>query len=313
MLKSEYRIGRVWGIPIKIHISLLALMAYAAIYGASGGVKAAGVLGGAISLVSMLLLEVLIFTSIALHELGHSFVAIRKGCRVREITLMFIGGAAKMEQIPTRPRDEFLMAIAGPAVSLLIGGIGMGISIPLILTEPSPLLGHLCSVIFVAGLANLILAGFNLIPAFPMDGGRVFRALMTPRHGRLKATYLASRLGRIIAVVFFIIGLFGLEGVRIFGYAIFRPGNPFLVLIAVFIFITAGREYRMVQFEELMKRRGFGAAWPGMAPPPPPGSEPDDDTVLISPPPYAKGPDSKSELHHADEGNDNPLRRFFGR
>ena len=286
-------------------------MAYAAIHGASGGLKSAGVLGGAVSLVSVLLLEILIFTSIALHELGHSFVAIRKGCRVREITLMFIGGAAKMEQIPTRPRDELLMAIAGPAVSLLIGGIGMAAGIPMVLKGSSSLLiGHVGSVIFMAGLANLILAGFNLIPAFPMDGGRVFRALMTPHHGRLKATYLASRLGRVIAIAFFIIGLFGLESVRIFGYSIFRPGNPFLVLIAVFIFITAGREYRMVQFEELMKRRGFGAAWPGMAQPPEPDL--DDDTVLISPPPYAEGPDSKSELHHGNE-DDNPLRRFFGR
>ncbi len=305
MLKSEYRIGRVWGIPIKIHVSLLLLLVYLATRGAIGGMRSAGVLGGMLSVLFILLLEFLVFTSIALHELGHSFVAIRKGCRVREITLMFIGGAAKMDQIPKRPLDEFLMAIAGPVVSVVLGGIGMSLAV--LLGKAEGAWAYLGIVFFYAGLVNLILAGFNLLPAFPMDGGRVFRALMTPRYGRLKATYLASRLGRFVAVCFFIVGLFGLKGV-----AIFPPGNPFLVLISVFIFITAGREYRMVQFEELMKKRGFGAAWPGMNPPPMPEDERGDDTVLISPPPYEGGPDARSELHH-DARNESPFSRLFRR
>jgi Zn-dependent protease len=301
MLKSEYRIGHVWGIPIKIHVSLLVLLVYLAARGAIGGIRSAGIMGGMLSVLFILFLELLVFTSIALHELGHSFVAIRKGCRVREITLMFIGGAAKMEQIPTRPLDEFLMAIAGPVVSLLLGIAGMTAAV--LLHQTNGILAYLRIVIFYAGLVNLILAGFNLIPAFPMDGGRVFRALMTPRHGRLKATYLASRLGRIVAICFFIIGLFGLKGIPIF-----EAGNPFLMLIAVFIFITADREYRMVQFEELMKRRGFGSAWPGMTQEP----EQDDETVLISPPPYAKGPDAKTELHHGND-RESPFTRLFRR
>lgn len=282
MFKSEYRIGRVWGIPLKIHISLLLLLIYLA--------TRAGWHGGLLSIVFVLVLELFVFGSIALHELGHSFIAIRKGCRVREITLMFIGGAAKMEQLPSKPFDEFLMAIAGPAVSLTLGIISFVSG--LLIMQIGGFWEYAGTLIFYAGIVNLLLAGFNLIPAFPMDGGRVFRALMTPRHGRLKATYYASRIGRAVAVIFFIVGLFGIESIPLF-----QPGNPFLVLISVFIFITADREYRMIQFEELMRKRGFRRPWPGTPQPPPPEA-PDDDTVLISPPPYAKGPNARSNLHH---------------
>ncbi len=302
MLKMEYRIGRVWGIPIKVHISLLILLIYVA--SKINGSSNANIL---LSLAMATFLMTLLFSSIALHELGHSFVAIRKGCRVHEITLMFIGGAAKMDKMPSRPKDEFLMAIAGPIVSICLGvlGISIGSAMTLSTLRPLYLLGEILEFV---GKANLALAVFNLVPAFPMDGGRVFRALMTPRHGRLKATYFASRIGRILAVAFFIIGMFGIGG-----SPYFSSGNPSLILISIFIFITADKEYRMVQFEELMKQRGFGSAWPGMQPPPPPQEmRVDDETVLISPPPYAKGPAEKSELHHTEE-SDNPIRRFFGR
>jgi Zn-dependent protease len=313
MLKSEYKLGHVWGIPIKIHISLLVLLVFMASRWGMAGMESGGFRGGLQSVLQVLLLELLVFGSIALHELGHSFVAIRKGCRVHEITLMFIGGAAKMDRMPSKPRDECLMAIAGPAVSLLLGGLGMAISIPLMYQFHGYWPARLGSVVFYAGLVNLILAGFNLIPAFPMDGGRVFRALMTPRHGRLKATYFASRLGRALAVAFLIIGLFGLEHVRIFGLVLFRPGNLILIMISGFIFITANREYRMVQVEELMKQRGFGGAWPGGMPPPPPPDR-DDETVHISPPPYAKGPDAHTELHQTEtQRSDNPFSRLFRR
>jgi Zn-dependent protease len=312
MLKSEYRIGCVWGIPIKIHISLVVLLVFMASTGGISGMKAGGVWGGILSILFTLFLEFLVFGSIALHELGHSFVAIRKGCRVHEITLMFIGGAAKMDRMPDKPKDECLMAIAGPLVSLTLGGIGTAISIPLISDFHGHWQAELGYVLRFVARLNLILAGFNLIPAFPMDGGRVFRALMTPRYGRLKATYFASRLGRALATAFFIIGIFGLKHVTVFGMELFRPGNFFLIMIAGFIYVVANREYRMVQVEELMKQRGFGAAWPDMAPPRP--SEQDDGTVLISPPPYEQGPDARAELHHTEASrSDNPLKRFFGR
>jgi Zn-dependent protease len=292
MLKMEYRIGRVWGIPIKIHISLLILLIYVASGPVSTTVRENGLLSGLGTLLLTTLQVSLIFASIALHELGHSFVAIRKGCRVHEITLMFIGGAAKMDKMPSRPKDEFLMAIAGPIVSLCLSAIGLGSGFLLIFVGSGALLHHIAYVLLITGAANLLLALFNLVPAFPMDGGRVFRALMTPRHGRLKATYYASRIGRTLAIAFFIIGIFGTgEGTFL------SSGSPSLILISIFIFITADKEYRMVQFEELMKQRGFGSAWPGMRPPPQEVAV-DDDTVLISPPPYAKGPTEKTRLHH---------------
>jgi Zn-dependent protease len=291
-MKSEYRIGRVWGIPINLHISLFLLMAYMAFRAAdAGGWKA---------LVFVLAFEVLLFTSIALHELGHSFVAIRKGCRVREITLMFIGGAAQMDQIPRRPRDELLMAIAGPAVSLLIGCLAITGAL-LLPVEHGWIFDWMATLLSYAGIANCILAGFNLLPAFPMDGGRVFRAMLTPKLGRLHATRLAALTGKGVAGLFALVGLFGLPGVPFL-----EDRNLALLLIAGFIFFVGEREYRQVQVEELMRSRGFGD---GAAPPPPFASDTpplDDHTVLISPPPYAKGPAQKAEIQRA-----RPSSRLF--
>lgn len=285
-MKSEYRIGRVWGIPINLHISLFLLMAYLALQGAlNGGWKL---------FVFVIAFEVLLFTSIALHELGHSFVAIRKGCRVREITLMFIGGAAQMEQIPRRPRDELQMAIAGPAVSVVVGSLAITASLLL----PAPrgsLLEWIVALVRLVGVANLILAGFNLLPAFPMDGGRVFRALLTPKFGRLRATRLAAVAGKGVAVLFILVGIFGLPGVPFF-----EDGSIALLLIAGFVFFVGEREYRQVQVEELMRSRGFGDPTP---PPPFEQETPlDDHTVLISPPPYAKGPAQKTEIQRGRMG-----------
>jgi len=297
-MKSEYRIGQVWGIPINLHISLLLLMAYMAIQG--------GVAGGVRIILFVLAFEVLLFGSIALHELGHSFVAIRKGCRVREITLMFIGGAAKMEQMPRRPRDELQMAIAGPAVSLVIGTF-FSIGALLLPSARGSLSEWPDALLKLAGTANIVLAVFNLLPAFPMDGGRVFRAMLTPKFGRLHATRLAALTGKLVAGIFVLVGIFGLPVVPFL-----KDGSLGLLLIAGFVFIIGEREYRMVQVEELMRNRGFGDT----APPPPPYDDPqtpplDDHTVLISPPPYARGPAQKAEIQR--HRHDNPLRDLFGR
>lgn len=300
-MKSEYRIGSVWGIPIHLHISLFLLMGYLALRGGLTGFETGGLLGGAFSIVFILLFEALVFTSIALHELGHSFVAIHKGCRVREITLMFIGGAAKMEKMPRRPLDEFLMAIAGPAVSAALGA-GAIAAASLMPASSGLLLTGLKTLLRYLGIVNILLAGFNLLPAFPMDGGRILRAMLTPKLGRLHATLTAARLGKAIAVLFAVIGLFGIPSVT--------SGNPFMIFIALFIFIYGNHEYRMVQIEELMRQRGFGEA------PPPFSSGPDtpvdDHTVLISPPPYAKGPAQRTEIQREQPARGNPFRDLFG-
>jgi len=307
MIKSEYRIGRVWGIPIKIHISLLILLAYLMLQALSEGDSP---LGRLLSVVFTLILVSLLFGSIALHELGHSFVAIRKGCRVYEITLMFMGGAAKMDRMPSKPLDEFLMAIAGPAVSFFIGIICVPVSIQLLRLSSSPLTQSIGGILLTVGLLNIGLALFNLIPAFPMDGGRIFRAALSTRIPRLQATYIASRTGRAIAVIFFFVGIFGLN-ISFAGYRFFPPHNPFLIIIAFFVFSIAGREYRMAQIEELMKMRG--RQYPGWFNKPVPPVYDNDNSVIISPPPYEEGPGVVSELQEEENRQRNPLLDFFKR
>jgi Zn-dependent protease len=234
MIKRSYKLTTVMGIPVRVHITLVILLIIAAFqYGIWGVLYMAG-----------------LFASVALHELGHSWVAIRKGCRVREIMLLPIGGVAKMTSLPTKPMDEFLVAIAGPLTSLALSGIFMLLS------------GTGFLMMFFASLAgiNLMLGLFNLLPSFPMDGGRIFRAFMTPRIGRLKATELAARIGRIMAVAGGIFGLF--------------HGNWILVLVAVFIYQAAGAEYRAVYMQQ-MSQDWFTA-----------GQQ--DADVEVSPPPYAR-------------------------
>lgn len=272
MFNSSFKIATVWGIPIKVHISLVVWLLFIALY--------SGLSGGSTAILFMFILGVCIFASIALHELGHSFVAIRKGCRVREITLLFIGGAAKMEEIPTRPMDEFQMAVSGPAVSLALGVTGC-LGGRYFLFHGFPLFG-----LFIASLGkiNFFLAAFNILPAFPMDGGRVFRALLTPKLGRLRATFIAARLGKTMAVLF---GIYG-----------FISQNWILVFIAFFIYTAAGNEYRLVQFQEAAREQGFGFWSPfqkrhnGYS---------SNDKVIISPPPFEDGPDSETTIHSVDD------------
>ncbi len=272
MFRSGYQIARVWGIPIKVHISLVIVMLLIALRAAS--------YGGPLAVLILLLIETGLFASVALHELGHSFVALRKGCRVREITLMFMGGAAQMENIPRRPRDEALMALAGPAVSLALGFILWFVGGLFPLTKYGIVLHGMLvqgNIVQLIGAINWVLVAFNLLPSFPMDGGRVFRALLTPRVGRLRATFIAARLGSIMAVLF---GLYGFLSV---------PRSWILVAIAFFIHSAASREYRAVQIEEAMRRGDPGPFWNPFAPPPePPPSVDDSNDVVISPPPYAR-------------------------
>jgi Zn-dependent protease len=275
MFNSGYKIATVWGIPIRIHISLIImLLLFARDFGfVTGTLLGLGLAG-----------------SIVLHELGHSIVAIRKGCRVRDITLMFIGGAAQMERMPTRPLDEFLMAIAGPAVSLVLGTAGLlaGGYLPL---APLPQVRPL-NAVQLLGLINLVLVAFNLLPAFPMDGGRVFRALLSKKMGRVRATFIAARVGKIMAVIFGIYGFFS------------TPTRWILVAVGFFVFIAAGNEYRMVRMQEAARQGGRG---PREAPGPDENGDAGDDQVIISPPPYRRGPASKADVRSENERN-----RFTG-
>ncbi|AKJ63756.1 site-2 protease family protein [Kiritimatiella glycovorans] len=249
MIKGSYRIATVAGIPIKVHLTLLLMLLLFLVW--------QGPLG--------LIIALGLFTSVALHELGHSRVALRKGCTVSEIMLLPIGGMAKMSNLPRDPADEFKIAIAGPLVSLGLSAAAFG----LYLLSGSLGLELAAFVALSLAVLNLVLALFNLLPSFPMDGGRIFRAWLTPRKGRLEATRIASKIGRSLAVVFGIVGLFN--------------GNLILVLIAVFIFQAAGAEYRLVrQQHHPLYGEGFGGPQrygnPGV----------EETEISVGPPPYAQ-------------------------
>lgn len=240
MLKSSYNLGTVWGIPIKIHISLIIILPLLAIQFQS------------------ILIPVLLFASVALHELGHSYVARKKGAYVQEIMLMMLGGVAKIADMPKRPSDEVKMAIAGPLVSLAIGGIALALAFLLG--------GILTRTLFSVGVINLSLGLFNLIPAFPMDGGRVLRAGLAIKKGRIEATRIAAGVGKVCAVLF---GIYGLT-----------HGQPILVLIAIYIYTTGSKEYRMVLMQEGQYAGPFAQ---------PREPRPSDNlNAEVSPPPYAR-------------------------
>jgi Zn-dependent protease len=216
-MKLSFKIGSVWGIPIELHLTFILLIIavfvlfYPEIY----------------SFVLILFLFVFVF----FHELAHSVVARRYGIKVRKIILYPIGGVSEIEEVPENPSIEWRLAIAGPITSLVFGGFLLGlnqfilIQIPLS-TVPSslPTVGNL---LFDLAFLNLLLGAFNLIPAFPMDGGRVFRALLAERMKFSDATKYATYIGRIFGIVMVVVGV------------IF---NFWLIIIGVFIYIGASEE-----------------------------------------------------------------------
>jgi len=235
--QGELTLFRVRGIPIRAHWSLLLALPYLAwVFSThfASVAQLANVDPAALRLPPLAwgaLLAIGLFASVALHELAHSLVAIRWGGRVQEITLMLIGGVSRMERIPRRPKQEALMAAAGPAASLALA---------FVLASLHQVLPHraadLSMGLFYLAEINLSLGLFNLLPAFPMDGGRVLRALLAQRLGGARATRIATAVGQVAAVLFGLLGLWS--------------GNLILVLIAVFLYSGAGAEARAEKFRE---------------------------------------------------------------
>jgi stage IV sporulation protein FB len=228
MFKS-WRLGTVLGFPVDINLSFLLLLGIVLI--SFGGLLGVFVL-------------CLAFASILIHELGHALVARQLGVRVSGIELGFFGGAAKMVQLPRTANHELAIAAAGPAVSLMLGGAGLGLGALL----HAPLLGMI-------GWINLVLAGFNLIPALPMDGGRILRALLTRRMDFVRATDVAAQVARVTAVVFGVLGLAG---------AAYQ-----LLFLAPLLWIMAGREQvlaRMMAEQYAYTRDGYVARTPHYRP-----------------------------------------------
>ena len=232
MLKSSIRIGSIIGIPIYLHFSFLLILPFLA-WSFGNNLKAlAGYTDVSADRLAYspymwgLLIAVSLFASVLLHELGHSWVALRKGVKIRGITLMVLGGVAQMEELPSKPGEEAQVALAGPLVSFLTG-IGCYIALPYLSRQENP---NLVFSLSYLGYINIFLGGFNLLPAFPMDGGRVLRALLARRWPFVQATKIAAGVGKVFAFAF---GIFGLMG-----------GNLFLVLIAFFVYMGASQEYQ---------------------------------------------------------------------
>ena len=187
MLKS-WRLGQMFGFPVEINLSFLLLLAL--VFVAFGGLAGVVVVG-------------LAFGSVLLHELGHALVARRLGVHVAGIELSFFGGAAKMAHIPRDPDHEIAIAAAGPAVSLMLGGLGLGLGA----VVDVPMLGF--SLLATIGWLNFVIAAFNLIPALPMDGGRILRALLARKMSYVRATDISVTVSRVVAVGFGVLGLLG--------------------------------------------------------------------------------------------------------
>lgn len=229
-MKWSIPLGRVLGIRIGIHITFFLIVAWVAWL----GWDYAGPMAGLWAVAMILLL----FGCVILHELGHSVVALRFGVEVSHITLLPIGGVAAMRSIPEAPRQELLIAIAGPLVNVIILAILIPIKgFPSWLDAPIiPQSGP--ELVDAVIRANMILIGFNLIPAFPMDGGRMLRAMLAMIISYPSATAWASGIGRVLAVLFVLMGL---------------RWNPFLALIGFFIFLGADTEYRMVRIKDAVR------------------------------------------------------------
>jgi Zn-dependent protease/CBS domain-containing protein len=238
MRGGSFMLGRAFGINVKVHWTFLLLLLFFAGY----GYVQSGNLFGALLATGLV---VVLFVFVVLHEYGHSLVAQRLGIEVRDITLLPIGGLARMSAIPEKPSDEVKIAIAGPLVNVVLAAILYGIAylgfgsaglrVPDLTVSGISLGGVLSYLAFI----NVILAGFNFIPAFPMDGGRVLRGLLAARMGAVRATDISAAIGQGFAFAFFLVGLLA--------------GDFFLALIAVFIFFGANGEVQMVRQRELMR------------------------------------------------------------
>jgi Zn-dependent protease len=209
---GSYRLFTVLGIPVRVHGSLILFLLLAGLL-FSGGEGLTGFL------VTVLLLA-LVFGFVLLHELGHSVVALYHGVPVRQITLYPLGGIASLSEMPREPRVELQVAVAGPLVNFVLGGAFFAFAL---VAPPSWFTFLLQLVIF-----NVFLGLFNLLPGFPMDGGRILRAFLATRLPYARATRIAARVGQGTAVLLGIAGLLLLR--------------PMLVLVAMFVFFAAQAE-----------------------------------------------------------------------
>ncbi|WP_226005050.1 site-2 protease family protein [Natrinema salinisoli] len=238
----SFRIGSLFGIPIKLDLTfLLVLPLFAYLIGAQidevagilndglgAGIDVGSITGGLSPWLLGLAAAVGLFVGVVLHELGHSLTAQRYGFPIDSITLWLFGGIAAFSEMPENWRQELTIAVAGPIVSILVGvgSYGLFVVTPESLSGARFVLGYLA-------ILNVALAFFNMVPAFPMDGGRVLRALLARNQPYARATQQAAGVGKLFAVA---MGLFGL----------FVTFNPILIGVAFFVYIAASSEAQQV-------------------------------------------------------------------
>jgi Zn-dependent protease len=231
---GAFKIGRLAGIDLKVHWTFFLLLAFYAFAGYQGSGSLTN------SLVTALVI-VALFVCVVLHEYGHSLVAQRLGIEIQDITVLPIGGVARLKSLPERPWDEVKIAIAGPLVNVVLAPIFFAIALVLgagpldtaNIVQGGNSLGQIFAYL---GFINVALVLFNLIPAFPLDGGRVLRGLLATRLGMVRATDVSATIGQSFAAAFFIIGLLS--------------GNFLLALVGVFIYFGASGEAQMVRQHE---------------------------------------------------------------
>ncbi len=228
-MRWSWKIGKLAGIDLYVHATFLLLIVWVVVLHWIEGRTIQAVVSGIAFILAL-------FACVVLHELGHALTARHYGFPTKDITLLPIGGVSRFERMPDKARQEFWVAIAGPLVNV---GIAAVIYLALFLSSGlKPVTG-----LSITGgpflermlVANLALAIFNIVPAFPMDGGRILRALLATRMDHVRATQAAAAVGQALALVFGLIGLFR---------------DPFLVFIAFFVWIGAAHEAHSVQFKE---------------------------------------------------------------
>jgi Zn-dependent protease len=235
----SFRIARIAGIDVRIHFTFFLLLAWIGFAHYSRG--------GAPAALQGLIFICILFLCVLLHEFGHALAAARYGIKTPDITLLPIGGVARLQRMPDRPTEELVVAIAGPLVNVVIAAalyIGLGAQMGWVnairIEDPQvPMLQRVM-------LVNVALVVFNLIPAFPMDGGRVLRALLATRLSYARATNIAATVGQFMA---FLLGFWGLMG-----------GNPLLIFIALFVYMGAGQEAASTQMRELARHSAVADA-----------------------------------------------------
>lgn len=230
-MKWSWKLGRFAGIEVYMHATFLLLIGWVALTHWLEGRSLAAVLSGVGFILAL-------FACVVLHEYGHAITARKYGIKTRDITLYPIGGVARLERMPDDPRQELWVALAGPAVNVVIAAVlFIWLSVTGGLEPLSQLSVASGSFLERLMLVNISLVLFNMIPAFPMDGGRVLRALLAMRMEYTQATQIAAFLGQGLAFLFGFIGLFT---------------NPFLLFIAFFVWIGAAQEASMVQMKSAL-------------------------------------------------------------